>query len=169
MKAIYQQTSQMTSSISTISHSTNMALARPDCVWSVPPLRIRKPGAVPVIYSIFRVALGAPRPVVPRKYDKVERGIDIPSLMIEWTSVVISRRFQCHILGIGKYWLSLMRWWFCQLRTDLDVSWMATGCAISFGKVVHAWRINAIPKWRYSPYGRGINILSVTSYKYLTT
>jgi hypothetical protein len=32
--------------------------------------------------------LGAPRSVVPIKYDKLERGIDIP-FMIEWTSVMI--------------------------------------------------------------------------------
>jgi hypothetical protein len=31
------------------------------------------------------------------------------------------------------------------------------------GKVVSAWRLNAISKWRYSLYGRGINIASVTS------
>jgi hypothetical protein len=30
------------------------------------------------------------------------------------------------------------------------------------GKVVSAWRINAISKWRYSLYGRGINISDVT-------
>jgi hypothetical protein len=36
-------------------------------------------------------------------------------------------------------------------------------------KVVSAWRMNAISKWRYSLYGRGINIASVTSHEYLTT
>jgi hypothetical protein len=36
------------------------------------------------------------------------------------------------------------------------------------GKVVSAWRMNAISKWRYSLYGRGINIASVTSHEYLT-
>jgi hypothetical protein len=35
-------------------------------------------------------------------------------------------------------------------------------------KVVSAWRMNAISKWRYSLYGRGINIASVTSHEYLT-
>jgi hypothetical protein len=29
-------------------------------------------------------------------------------------------------------------------------------------------RMNAISKWRYSFYGRGINIASVTSHEYLT-
>jgi hypothetical protein len=43
-------------------------------------------------------------------------------------------------------------------------------CAIYFGrKVVSAWCMNAISKWRYSLYGRGINIASVTSHEYLTT
>jgi hypothetical protein len=37
------------------------------------------------------------------------------------------------------------------------------------GKVVSAWRMNAISKWRYSLYGRGINLASVTSHEYLTT
>jgi hypothetical protein len=39
------------------------------------------------------------------------------------------------------------------------------------GKVVSAWRMNAISKWRYSLYGstRGIDIASVTSHEYLTT
>jgi hypothetical protein len=38
------------------------------------------------------------------------------------------------------------------------------------GKVVSAWRMNAISKWRYSLYGtRGINIASVMSHEYLTT
>jgi hypothetical protein len=31
------------------------------------------------------------------------------------------------------------------------------------GKVVSAWRIYAISKWRYLLYGRGIKIASVTS------
>jgi hypothetical protein len=49
--------------------------------------------AVPAIYSL-QCILGAPRTVVPRKYDKFECGIDIPSLfIIELTSVVISKRF----------------------------------------------------------------------------
>jgi hypothetical protein len=30
------------------------------------------------------------------------------------------------------------------------------------GKVVSAWRMNAISIWRYSLYGRGIKIASVT-------
>jgi hypothetical protein len=37
------------------------------------------------------------------------------------------------------------------------------------GKVVSAWRMNAISKWRRLLYGRGINIASVTSHEYLTT
>jgi hypothetical protein len=37
------------------------------------------------------------------------------------------------------------------------------------GKVVSSWRMNAISKWRYSLYGRGINIASVTSHEYITT
>jgi hypothetical protein len=37
------------------------------------------------------------------------------------------------------------------------------------GKVVSAWRMNAISKWRYSSYGRGIFLASVTSHEYLTT
>jgi hypothetical protein len=37
------------------------------------------------------------------------------------------------------------------------------------GKVVSAWRMNAISKWRYSSYGKGINLASVTSHEYLTT
>jgi hypothetical protein len=37
------------------------------------------------------------------------------------------------------------------------------------GKVVSAWRMNAISKWRYSLYGRGINLASVTSHENLTT
>jgi hypothetical protein len=37
------------------------------------------------------------------------------------------------------------------------------------GKVVSAWRMNAISKWRYLLYGRGINLASVTSHEYLTT
>jgi hypothetical protein len=39
------------------------------------------------------------------------------------------------------------------------------------GKVVSAWRMNAISKRRYSLYGRSINIkiaFSVTSHEYLT-
>jgi hypothetical protein len=35
------------------------------------------------------------------------------------------------------------------------------------GKVVSAWRMNAISIWRYSLYGRGIKIASVTSHEYL--
>jgi hypothetical protein len=39
-------------------------------------------GTVPAIYSSFvlQCILGDPRPIVPRKCDKVEREIDIPSL-----------------------------------------------------------------------------------------
>jgi hypothetical protein len=36
-------------------------------------------GLVPAIYSL-QCILGAQRTVVPRKYDKLEYGIDIPSL-----------------------------------------------------------------------------------------
>jgi hypothetical protein len=37
------------------------------------------------------------------------------------------------------------------------------------GNAVSAWRMNAISKWRYSLYGTGISIASVTSHEYLTT
>jgi hypothetical protein len=40
---------------------------------------IADPGPVPAIYSL-QCILGALRTVVPRKYDKLECGIDIPSL-----------------------------------------------------------------------------------------
>jgi hypothetical protein len=49
-------------------------------VWRVPPLRIRKPGPVPAIYSL-QCILGAPRTVVPTEnMINWEYGIDIPSL-----------------------------------------------------------------------------------------
>jgi hypothetical protein len=35
------------------------------------------------------------------------------------------------------------------------------------GKVVSVWRMNAISKWLYSSYGRGINLASVTSHESL--
>jgi hypothetical protein len=40
---------------------------------------IADPGPVPASYSL-QCILGAPRTVVPRKYDKLKYGIDIPSL-----------------------------------------------------------------------------------------
>jgi hypothetical protein len=49
------------------------------------------PDPVPAIYSL-QCIMGAPRTVVPRKYDK----------LIEFTLVVISKRFRCHILWIWR-------------------------------------------------------------------
>jgi hypothetical protein len=50
-----------------------------------------------------------------------------------------------------------------------SVSFKAGIAQYRLGKVVSAWRMNAISKWRYSSYGRGINLASVTSHEYLTT
>jgi hypothetical protein len=44
-------------------------------------------------------------------------------------------------------------------------TFMAGIAQYRFGKVVSAWRMNAISIWRYSSYGRGI--ASVTSHEYL--
>jgi hypothetical protein len=48
-------------------------------------------------------------------------------------------------------------------------TFMAGIAQYRLGKVVSAWRMNAISKLRYLSYGRGINIASLTSHEYLTT
>jgi hypothetical protein len=50
-----------------------------------------------------------------------------------------------------------------------SVTFKADIAQYRFGKVVYAWRMNAISKWRYSSYSGGINLASVTSHEYLTT
>jgi hypothetical protein len=50
-----------------------------------------------------------------------------------------------------------------------SVTFKADIAQYRLGKVVSALRMNAISKWRYSLYDRGINIASVTSHEYLTT
>jgi hypothetical protein len=75
--------------------------------------------------------------------------------------------YMMHI--VRKFWIQA-RWPLAEALSNQPISDSVTFkdgiVQYRLGKVVSAWRMNAISKWRYSLYGRGINIASVTSHEY---
>jgi hypothetical protein len=105
--------------------------------------------------------------------------------MIELSLLVISKTFRCHIIwrNLTEFYeivifvysvpgYKLDGHWPRRFQINQSVIALQSRLVlrnIVWGKVVSACRMNAISKWRYSLYGRGINLASVTSHEYLTT